>query len=281
MKDRLKLLIISLLIIAVAAGICVMLYNAVRSVNYNKNAKNPIVTLSVEGYGDIQIELYPDYAPNTVKHFVNLVQNGFYDGKLFQSTDGVAVNAGMKYVEPEPSTEENGETEEDAKKINASQEVLNRSYYDKSIEKGSNDDYEISVQGEFVANGFDKNTLRFEKGTIGLYRTDYEGYGTDLSAQSYNSGSSLFFILTKDDSKLNGMYTAFGKVIKGLDIIETINGLETGEKEDDGLSYFVNYPVIKTATVETYGVNYGTPNYMQTFDYNSFVSNLLMSQYSN
>lgn len=276
MKDRLKLLIISLLIIAVAAGICVMLYNAIRSVNYNKNAKNPIVTLSVEGYGDIQIELYPDYAPNTVKHFVNLVQNGFYNGKLFQSTDGVAVNAGMKYVEPTAEEAEDG-----AEKVNASQEVINRSYYDNSIKKGSDDDYEISIPGEFVANGFEKNTMRFEAGTIGLYRSEFQGYGTDLSTQSYNSGSSLFFILTKDDSTLNGMYTAFGKIIKGMDIIETINGLETGEKEEDGLSYFVNYPVIKTATVETYGIDYGTPVYNQTFDYNSYVSNLLMQQYSN
>lgn len=285
MKNRLKIFILSILIIAVAAGIVFLCVNAVRSISYNKNAKNPVVTLSIEGYGDVEIELYPDYAPNTVSHIVNLVQKGFYNGKLFYGTDGTAVNAGMVLKEntEEQNTTEEASTEEVLEPV---EDELMASYYDSSIEANSENDYKISISGEFVANDFDENTLRFEYGTVGLYRNDYDGYGTDLSNYSYNSGTSLFFILTEEDSNLNGMYTAFGKVTSGMDIIEKINSLPTKESEEseettNNIKYFDgNYPVITSATVETYGVNYKVPEYMEAFDYNSYISNLLLQYYS-
>ena len=285
MKNRLKIFILSILIIAVAAGIVFLCVNAVRSISYNKNAKNPVVTLSIEGYGDVEIELYPDYAPNTVSHIVNLVQKGFYNGKLFYGTDGTAVNAGMILKEntEEQNTTEEASTEEVLEPV---EDELMASYYDSSIEANSENDYKISISGEFVANDFDENTLRFEYGTVGLYRNDYDGYGTDLSNYSYNSGTSLFFILTEEDSNLNGMYTAFGKVTSGMDIIEKINSLPTKESEEseettNNIKYFDgNYPVITSATVETYGVNYKVPEYMEAFDYNSYISNLLLQYYS-
>ena len=155
--------------------------------------------------------------------------------------------------------------------------------FDDSIEADSDDDYEIAIEGEFVANGYDDNTLRFEYGTVGLYRNDYEGYGTDLSSYSYNSGTSLFFILTEEDSSLNGMYAAFGKVISGMDIIEQINEIATQADEDSeegAIEYFETYPVITSATVETYGIDYGFPEYIEAFDYDSYISNLLLQYYS-
>jgi peptidyl-prolyl cis-trans isomerase B (cyclophilin B) len=42
--------------------------------------KVPIVTMEFEDYGTITIELYPKIAPNTVANFINLVEEGFYDG---------------------------------------------------------------------------------------------------------------------------------------------------------------------------------------------------------
>lgn len=44
--------------------------------------KNPIVTMKT-GKGSIEIELYPDIAPNTVKNFISLVKKGFYNGTTF------------------------------------------------------------------------------------------------------------------------------------------------------------------------------------------------------
>lgn len=44
---------------------------------------SPIVTITMEGGEQIQIELYPYIAPNTVDNFISLVEDEFYDGLLF------------------------------------------------------------------------------------------------------------------------------------------------------------------------------------------------------
>ncbi|WBY63429.1 peptidylprolyl isomerase [Thermocaproicibacter melissae] len=42
----------------------------------------PIVTMKTSG-GTVEIELYPDIAPNTVINFISLIKKGFYDGTIF------------------------------------------------------------------------------------------------------------------------------------------------------------------------------------------------------
>ena len=44
---------------------------------------NPLVTIEMEKGDSIQIELFPDIAPNTVNNFISLIQAGFYDGLIF------------------------------------------------------------------------------------------------------------------------------------------------------------------------------------------------------
>jgi len=45
--------------------------------------KNPIATIEMENGGIINIELYPEIAPNTVNNFIALANEGFYDGLTF------------------------------------------------------------------------------------------------------------------------------------------------------------------------------------------------------
>ena len=45
--------------------------------------KNPLVTMEVENFGTIKMELYPDQAPEAVSNFIKLANNGFYDGTQF------------------------------------------------------------------------------------------------------------------------------------------------------------------------------------------------------
>ena len=44
---------------------------------------NPIVTFEMENGKTMTAELYPEIAPNTVRNFVELVQQGFYNGLTF------------------------------------------------------------------------------------------------------------------------------------------------------------------------------------------------------
>lgn len=45
--------------------------------------KNKFVTLSVEGYGDVKVELYDEDAPKTVENFLRLTASGYYDCLTF------------------------------------------------------------------------------------------------------------------------------------------------------------------------------------------------------
>ena len=48
--------------------------------NATMEVKNPIVTMEVQDYGTIKLELYPEMAPEAVAIFVALAQNEFYNG---------------------------------------------------------------------------------------------------------------------------------------------------------------------------------------------------------
>lgn len=45
--------------------------------------KNPMVTITMESGKQINLELYPDVAKNTVNNFISLVQKEFYNGLIF------------------------------------------------------------------------------------------------------------------------------------------------------------------------------------------------------
>ena len=91
-----------------------------------------------------------------------------------------------------------------------------------------------------------------------------------------------------DSSNLNGVYAAFGRVIEGLDILETIydkNEIAEPEKNEDGtvqespIEKFKFTPIIKSATVDTFGVEFGVPVYQEAFDYESYMYDLINTQY--
>ena len=218
--------------------------------------QNPIVTMEVENFGTVKMELYPDQAPETVSNFIALANRGFYDGTAFHRVvKDFMVQAGSK----------NGDGTTGAKISDLK-------------DNGANQDY--TIKGEFLANGV-INTIKFEEGTLAMARADYTQYSSSLKDESYNSGCSQFFIMTKENTNLNGYYTAFGKVIEGMDVVHQIENVEVkvaeGQEETEGaeVSTPVNAPKVTSIRVETYGVDYGMPETLTPFDYMTW----LYSQY--
>ena len=127
-----------------------------------------------------------------------------------------------------------------------------------------------------MANGVN-NDVKFEEGVIGMARNDYTSVSSSLAEQSYNSGSSQFFIMTAANTSLNGYYTAFGKVIEGMDVIHNIENVEVkaaDDSEETGnteVSTPVNPVTITSIKVETNGVDYGLPETLTPFDYMSWM----------
>ena len=57
--------------------------------------KNPVVTIEMENGGIIKVELYPEYAPNTVNNFISLINKNFYDGIIFHRViEGFMIQGG-------------------------------------------------------------------------------------------------------------------------------------------------------------------------------------------
>ena len=95
--------------------------------------KRPIVLFEIVNFGKIEVELYPDIAPNTVNNFISLVKEGFYNGLTFHRIiEGFMIQGGC------PRGNGTG----------------GPSY---------------SIKGEFLANGVN-NTLKHEKGVISMAR---------------------------------------------------------------------------------------------------------------
>lgn len=66
------------------------------------------------------------------------------------------------------------------------------------------------VKGEFAQNGVENN-LKHTKGVLSMARS-----------QRKDSAGSQFFIMTNDSPHLDGLYSAFGKILKGMDIADQI-----------------------------------------------------------
>lgn len=258
MKEKISIIAIIFLLILI--GVLVFGYIQKAKEDY----KNPVATITVEGYETpIIVELYPEYAPNTVANFIKLATNGFYNGLTFHRVvEDFMIQGGDK----------NGD----------GTGTPTLSVIDKSIEEGSTEDKQYAIPGEFIKNGYTKNTLRHDRGTISMARSDYSQISSSLKEQGYNSGGSQFFIMTKNTPTLDGAYATFGKVTSGMETVDEISKLttkvekneETGEETQTETPE--NPPVITNIKVETYGTDYGMPKTNEVFNY----YNWLMQNYA-
>ena len=102
-----------------------------------------------------------------------------------------------------------------------------------------------SIKGEFSQNGV-KNDLKHTEGVLSMARS-----------MAPNSAGSQFFIMHKNSPHLDGSYAAFGKVIEGMDVVNSI-----AETRTDYSDRPLEDQRIKTMTVETFGVDYPEPEKM-------------------
>ncbi len=151
-------------------------------------AANPVVVMETS-MGTIEIELFEDKAPITVKNFLQYAEDKHYDGTIFHRViptfmiQGGGFEPGMK-------------------------------------EKKTRD----PIKNE------SSNGLSNLKGTLAMARL-----GKDVgNVKAADSATAQFFINTKDNTFLDKAkaqdgtgYCVFGRVIKGLDVVDKIKDVET------------------------------------------------------
>ena len=103
-----------------------------------------------------------------------------------------------------------------------------------------------AIRGEFRSNGF-QNDLKHTEGVQSMART-----------MAPDSAGSQFFIMHKDAPHLDGEYAAFGKITEGMDVVDKIANGETDFSDRPRVPQ-----VMKSVTVETFGVDYPMPETMQ------------------
>ncbi len=144
--------------------------------------------------GVIEIELFEDKMPITTGNFIKLAEENFYDNtKFHRIIDGFMIQAG------DPNTKG-----------------------DNVLSYGTGGPG-YTVQDEFVADPLLSNV----RGTIAMANTGQP-----------NSGGSQFFINTVDNLGLDfdkepfsSKHPVFGRVIKGLDIVDAISAVEVGQRD--------------------------------------------------
>ena len=98
------------------------------------------------------------------------------------------------------------------------------------------------IRGEFSHNGF-ANDLKHTPGVLSMARTMVK-----------DSAGSQFFIMHQTSPHLDGEYAAFGKVTEGMDVVDRIANVRRDCQDRP-----MEQQMMKTVTVETFGVEYPEP----------------------
>jgi peptidyl-prolyl cis-trans isomerase B (cyclophilin B) len=148
--------------------------------NTNIFAQNNIMILKLT-YGEVEIELYPEKAPNHVKRFKELSDSGKYDGVVFHRViDGFMAQTG-----------------------------------DIKFGNSNSSNFNLSLAG---TGGSDLPNLKAEFSDVAHTR----GILSAARAADPDSANSQFFICFDSAPHLDRQYSAFGKVIKGMELIDKI-----------------------------------------------------------
>ncbi len=165
--------------------------------------------------GNITLELYAKDAPETVKNFVKLANEGFYDGiKFHRVIPDFMIQAGDPATKGEPGKD---------------------FAYDGDDNPGNLPIAGTGGPGYTFADEINPRSLGLGDAAIGalesrgyVYRSDLNSHKNTVGAISMaNAGpgtnGSQFFIITEEDQPhLDGKYTVFGQVVEGMEVVRGI-----------------------------------------------------------
>lgn len=144
------------------------------------------VTLDTEA-GPIEMELYPEHAPESVRNFLNLVATGLFDTTSFDRVVPNFVIQGGNIWSRE----------------------------DKKVTRAMGNRARRTIPDE-------PNKILHERGIISMARADEP-----------NTATTNFFILVAEAAYLNNKFAAFGKVTKGMEVVDAINKAPVNEEKPE------------------------------------------------
>ena len=162
-------------------------------------------------HGDIHLELDGERAPISTQNFVEYAKAGHYDGTIFHRViDGFMIQGG-----------------------------------------GFTPDMKQKATRATIKNEW-QNGLKNTRGTIAMARLG----DSRPNPRTVDSATAQFFINVADNSFLDrtqpdgGAYAVFGKVTSGMDVVDKIKGVRTGNKGGHG-DVPTEPVVIQSVTIES------------------------------
>ena len=164
--------------------------------------KNNKIALFKTSKGDFEVELFGKDSPVTVSNFIENIDNNIYENQKFYKIINFPQ---LKFVHSgvNPKNEFYIERNQILKKKNPL--IPLEIKFQKEIKPRYNYQIKNPSENENLVNAF-------ERGSIAMVKSGKN-----------NSSSTEFFFVTNKIPELDGRYSIFGKVIKGLDVLEKIN----------------------------------------------------------
>lgn len=144
------------------------------------------VTLDTEA-GMIEMEMFPEHAPESVRNFLNVIALGLFDTTSFDRVVPNFVIQGGSIWSRE----------------------------DKKVTKAMGERARRTVPDE-------PNKILHERGIVSMARRDES-----------NTATTNFFILVAAAAYLDNKFAAFGRVTKGMDVVDAINKAPVSEEKPE------------------------------------------------
>lgn len=151
-----------------------------------KTMASQCVSLDTEA-GMIEMEMYPEHAPESVRNFLNLVASGLFDTTSFDRVVPNFVIQGGNIWSRE----------------------------DKKVTRSMGDRARRTIPDE-------PNKILHERGVVSMARADEP-----------NTATTNFFILVAEAAYLNNKFAAFGRVTKGMEVVDAINKAPVNEEKPE------------------------------------------------
>jgi peptidylprolyl isomerase len=176
--------------------------------------------------GRIVLELVPEVAPNHVARFQELTREGVYDGRTFFRV----IDQFMAQTGDPDDTGEGGTKKPNLKSEFTFRRVETTPFVAVAAPAGTEVGFLKSLPVVSQAWSFASMTSDKKVSAWGTYCPGVVGEARD---EDVNSANSQFFLMRQPYPSLDKRYTAFGRVLSGLDVVRAIKTGEPVEKPQD------------------------------------------------
>ncbi|MBI5470968.1 MAG: peptidylprolyl isomerase [Ignavibacteriae bacterium] len=158
---------------------------------------NPVATVETS-MGKFEIELYPADAPKTVENFIGLAEKKFFDGvRIHRVVKNFVIQMGDPFSKDKKKRDMWGM---------GGESIWNKEFAD-----------ELSPNTQSYKDGYLKGVVA-------------------MANKGPNTNTSQFFVMLRDNTSLPKNYTIFGKVVKGMEVVDKMGVVDVegnGQPKED------------------------------------------------